>query len=93
MFMQRHLDIASDFGRARVAGAPAGSDEVQAIAQRQYEWVTESWQGRRPTAAQFTSLGQMYVDDPRFIAKYDKHGAGTAVLVRDAMAVYAERNL
>lgn len=35
----------------------------------------------------------MYVDDPRFTANYDKYGEGTASLVRDAMKVYAERNL
>jgi hypothetical protein len=35
----------------------------------------------------------MYVADPRFTANYDRHGDGTAVLVRDAMRVYAERNL
>ena len=40
-----------------------------------------------------TGLGEMYVADPRFTVNYDKHGTGTAVLVRDALAIYAERNL
>jgi hypothetical protein len=34
----------------------------------------------------------MYAD-PRFTANYDKHGEGTAEFIRDAMKVYAERNL
>jgi DNA-binding transcriptional MerR regulator len=92
-FQQRQLDIAADFGRAHAAGRPPGDEQVQAIVRRQYEWVTVGWQGRRPTAEQFAGLGQMYVADPRFTVNYDKHGEGTAAFVRDAMAVYAERNL
>lgn len=92
-FQQRQADIAADFGRAHQEGRAAEDDEVQAIAQRQYDWVSIGWQGRSPTAEQFTGLGRMYVDDPRFTANYDKHGVGTATFVRDAMRVYAERNL
>jgi DNA-binding transcriptional MerR regulator len=92
-FMRRHLDIAADFGRSHAAGQPVDSEEVQAIARRHYEWITVGWQGRRPTAEQYTGLGQAYVDDPRFTVNYDQHGEGTAVFVRDAMAAYAQRNL
>ncbi|MBB4932001.1 DNA-binding transcriptional MerR regulator [Lipingzhangella halophila] len=92
-FQRQQREIASDFGAALTAGRSPDSDEVQAIAQRQYEWVTLGWQGRNPTAEQFAGLGQMYVDDPRFTATYDRHGAGTAAFVRDTMRVYAEREL
>lgn len=47
----------------------------------------------KPTKEYVTGLGRMYVDDPRFTVNYDQHGEGTALLVRDAMKVYAERNL
>lgn len=90
---QRRLDIAADFGAAHAAGRSPDSDEVQAITRRQYEWVTVGWQGKRLTAEQFAGLGQLYVDDPRFTANYDKHGGGTAAFIRDAMTLYAERNL
>ena len=33
----------------------------------------------------------MYVDDERFGRNYDQHAPGTAVLVRDALRVYADR--
>lgn len=92
-FQQRQLDIARDFGEACAAGLSADSAEVQAIAQRQFDWICVGWQGRRPTAESFVGLGQMYVDDPRFTANYDIHGVGTALFVRDAMKVYAEQNL
>ncbi|MFB4475362.1 MerR family transcriptional regulator [Virgibacillus sp. SK37] len=40
----------------------------------------------------FKGLGQMYVDDERFTKNIDKFGEGLAKFMRDAMAVYAERN-
>ncbi|MBD0322181.1 MAG: MerR family transcriptional regulator [Aldersonia sp.] len=92
-FQQRHLDIAADYGRARAGGLAPDSDEVQAIAQRHYDWIAIGWQGRKPTAEAFTGLGQMYVDDPRFRENYDVHGAGTAEFVRDAMEAYARARL
>ncbi|MGW6658400.1 MerR family transcriptional regulator [Rhodococcus sp. NPDC055024] len=91
--LQNQADIAEAFGTALTAGLSADSDDVQSITQRQFEWIKIGWQGRTPSADAFTRLGQMYVDDPRFTANYDKYGEGTAVLVRDAMKVYAERNL
>ncbi len=92
-FQNEQHAIGSDFAAALAAGKSPDSDDAQAIAQRQYDWLTRGWQGRNPTAEQFVGLGQMYVDDPRFMATYDSNGEGTAVFVRDAMKVYAERNL
>jgi DNA-binding transcriptional MerR regulator len=87
---QQQLDIARDFGLAHRAGWTAESLEVQALAERQVEWLALM---TRPTKAYVIGLGRMYVDDPRFTANYDRHGVGTAVLVRDAMIRYAEANL
>ncbi|WP_306363295.1 MerR family transcriptional regulator [Nocardia sp. CC227C] len=92
-FQQTQLDIAADYGRAHAAGLPVDSEEVQAITQRHYEWVAVGWQGRRPEAEAFVGLGEMYVADPRFAVNYDKHGAGTAAYVRDAMKAYADARL
>jgi DNA-binding transcriptional MerR regulator len=89
-FQQQQLDIARDFGRAYLAGEAADSDEAQAITQRQFEWLSITTD---PTKEYFIGLGEMYVADPRFAANYDRHGEGTAAFVRDAMRVYAERNL
>ncbi|KAA0024652.1 MerR family transcriptional regulator [Antrihabitans cavernicola] len=91
-FQQRQIDIATDFANARKAGLAADSDEVQAITQRQYDWITVGWGGKKPEACAFEGLGQMYVDDSRFTANYDDpHGPGTAAFIRDAMKVYADR--
>jgi DNA-binding transcriptional MerR regulator len=96
-WLDAQLQIAADFGRASVAGLAADSDEVQAITQRQFEWLrgmpgTPGYPNG-PTKQYFVGLGEMYVADERFGKNYDKHGEGTALLVRDAMAVYAERRL
>ena len=83
---QEQRDIAAAFDAARTAGHPADSDEVQAITRRLHEWL------RGPVATvskgYFAGLGQLYVDDSR----YGFEGA-TAEFVRDAMKIYAERNL
>ena len=89
-FQQQQLAIARDFARARTAGVPADCDEAQAIARRQVDWLSVTM---RPTRSYVSGLGEMYVADPRFAANYDRHGAGTAAFVRDAMKIYAERNL
>lgn len=92
-FQQRQADIATDYAAAHQAGESPSGDVAQAITQRHYHWVTIGWQGKRPSAEYFAGLGEMYVADPRFTANYDKHGAGTAAFVRDAMKAYAELNL
>ncbi|MFD6759734.1 MerR family transcriptional regulator [Streptomyces roseolus] len=89
-FMKTQAAIARDFGAAAAAGLAADSDEVQALARRQYAWLSVT---TAPTKEYLIGLGQMYVDDPRFTKNYDRHGEGTAVLVRDALTVWAERNL
>ncbi|WP_106495222.1 MerR family transcriptional regulator [Lentibacillus sp. Marseille-P4043] len=40
----------------------------------------------------FKGLGQMYVEDDRFTKNIDQFGEGLAVFMRDAMAVYADKN-
>ncbi|MFF8280537.1 MerR family transcriptional regulator [Streptomyces lateritius] len=89
-FVDQQAGIARDFAAAAGQGLAADSDEVQAITRRHIDWLSIT---TTPTKEYVIGLGQMYVDDPRFTANYDKHGEGTAVLVRDAMKVYAERNL
>lgn len=39
----------------------------------------------------YRGLGQMYADDPRFTAYYDKFRPGLAVWLRDAIVVYCDR--
>ncbi|MEV7090598.1 TipAS antibiotic-recognition domain-containing protein [Streptomyces sp. NPDC093085] len=89
-FQERHEAIARDWGSAKAAGYGPESDEAQEIARRHCAWLSVTME---PTRAYVIGVTAMYVEDPRFAANYDKYGEGTAVLVRDAMKVYAERHL
>jgi MerR family transcriptional regulator, thiopeptide resistance regulator len=89
-FQRQQQEIAADYGRAQQAGKAPDSAEVQAITRRHVEWLSIT---TTPTKEYLIGLGEMYVSDPRFTANYDQHGTGTAVLVRDAMRVYADQNL
>ncbi|MET9360160.1 MerR family transcriptional regulator [Streptomyces sp. NPDC006632] len=89
-FRREHDDIARDWGRACADGAAVDGEAAQDIARRHVAWLSTTTDIGR---SYVTGLGRMYVDDPRFAATYDRHGEGTAVFVRDALAVYAERHL
>lgn len=95
-FIAEQEQIARDFAQARSEHATPDDARAQRVAQRQFDWLSQSatGTGQGPvTAEYFTGLAQMYVADPRFAANYDRFGVGTAEFVRDAMLVYAERNL
>jgi len=92
-FMETQIAVAQAYTDAHSRGLDPAGEEAQAITARHYEWVAAGWQGRRPTGEEFSGLGQMYVDDPRFTAHYDSSRPGTAAFVREAMQVFAERNL
>jgi MerR family transcriptional regulator, thiopeptide resistance regulator len=91
---------AEGLGKAWIAAAQAGidpaGDEAQAVAQRHFDWLrsipgTPGGGTTGPTKEYFVGLGEMYVADERFAVNYG--GAEGATFVRDAMKVYAERNL
>jgi len=88
--MRMHEEIVEALGAAIRVKFAADSDEVQEIAARHYAWVSVFW---TPNAEQYRSLTQMYVDDERFRMNYDEVAPGAAALLRDAAAIYAEREL
>lgn len=95
-WQEKQKSLAADWSRAADAGIDPASDEAQTLAQRQFEWLrgipgTSGGGVAGPTKEYFTGLGELYVADARFGANYGgQHGAE---FVRDAMAVYAARNL
>lgn len=88
--LRESQEIASGFASAMTAGASASDDAVQRLVARHHAQVRTFW---TPDATSFASLGQMYVDDPRFTATYDAVAPGLAVYIRDAMAVFAANRL
>ena len=95
-WMQRQKQLGSDWIEAATRGTDPASEEAQALAQRQFDWLrgipgTPGGGASGPTKEYFVGLAEMYVADERFAANYG--GAEGASFVRDAMKVYADRNL
>lgn len=94
-WQSRQQALLDDWKDAATRGVAPDSDEAQALARRQYDWLsgipgTPQTDGH-PTKEYFVGLGEMYVADDRFGANYG--GVEGATFVRDALAVYAEQNL
>lgn len=66
-------------------GDPAG-ELAQKAAELHKQWLTFYWDGYSKEA--HAGLAQMYVDDQRFKAYYDKEQPGTAEFLRDAILIY-----
>ena len=75
---------------AELMGQPISAPAVQTAIARQHAWIENFY----PCPAEmFRGLGQMYADDPRFAATYEKAKPGLAVFMRDAMMYYADHTL
>ena len=79
-----------DLAAAMRAGVIVDDPAVQDTVARHHAWVSRFWTSGRDA---YVGLGQMYVDDERFIAAYDAVSPGLAGYLRDAIAVYAEQRL
>ena len=95
-FKERIAQLGADWMDAATRGVDPSSDEAQALAQRQFDYLagipgTPGGGTTGPPKAYFVGLGEMYVADPRFAKNYG--GEAGATFVRDAMNVYADRNL
>ena len=95
-FKERVTRLGADWMDAATRGIDPSSEEAQALAQRQFDYLagipgTPGGGTTGPTKEYFVGLGEMYVADERFAANYG--GAENATFVRDAMRVYAEKHL
>jgi DNA-binding transcriptional MerR regulator len=78
-------EINSTLAKAFNTGDPAG-DLAQKAADLHKKWLTFYWNEYSKEA--HAGLAQMYVDDERFTAYYDKEHPGTAAFLRDAIHIY-----
>lgn len=95
-FQQHAAQLGADWAAAGERGIAPDGHEAQQLAQRHFEWLsgmpgTPQTADGRPTAQYYLGLADMYVADERFARNYG--GTEGARFVRDAMRVYAERNL
>lgn len=82
---QLAADIMAALGEAFKTGDPAG-ELAQKAADMHRRWLSYYWDSYTKEA--HAGLAQMYVDDERFTAYYDKQQPGTAVFLRDAIHIY-----
>lgn len=95
-WMLRQQQLGADWTQAAARGTDPDSAEAQALAQRQFDWLrgipgTPGGRAEGPSKEHFVGLAQLYVTDERFAATYG--GTAGATFVRDAMVVFADRNL
>ncbi|RTL66845.1 MAG: MerR family transcriptional regulator [Pseudonocardiaceae bacterium] len=88
--MAEGADVNARVAALMQAGTPVDDAAVQAAVADHHAWVRHFWE---PNREAYIGLGELYVDDPRFTASIDETAPGLAVYLRDAMRVYAEREL
>jgi MerR family transcriptional regulator, thiopeptide resistance regulator len=72
------------------AGHAPGDAEVLDVLDGHYRWISGSW---TPNRESYTGLGDLYADDPRFRANFDRTDPRLAEFMRAAMAAYAQERL
>ncbi|QOR67875.1 MerR family transcriptional regulator [Cytobacillus suaedae] len=78
-------ELSETLAAAFKTGDPAG-ELAQKAAEMHKNWLTFYWAEYSKDA--HAGLAQMYVDDERFTAYYDKEQPGTAEFLRDAIYIY-----
>jgi DNA-binding transcriptional MerR regulator len=82
-------DVLSTLDEAFNTGDPAG-ELAQKAADLHRRWLNFYWDSYTKEA--HAGVAQMYVDDERFTAFYDKKKPGTAEFLRDAILIYTGMN-
>jgi DNA-binding transcriptional MerR regulator len=82
--------IGNDIKNAYEGGFPPDSDEAQAATDRHFRQINDRFY--TCSTDLYRNLAEMWVADPRFKATYEKMAEGLAEYVRDAVAVYCDRN-
>lgn len=72
------------------AGGAPDSPQALDVMDEHYRGVARFW---TPDRTSYTNLGQLYVDNPEFKARYDAKAFGLAEYLRDATAAYATHRL
>ena len=87
---QRGEAITKTMAAVFLAKAEPNSDACQAIVANHFNWIAAFWQ---PNQTSYIGLGEMYLQDPRFMAHYEDYAPGLAAYMCAAMRFFAEANL
>ena len=89
-FKDEGEQINKDLADAMIKDVKPGSEEVQVLIQRHYNWVNHFW---TPTKETYSGLAQMYLDHPDFRAFYNKYQPNLVEYIVDAMRIFIDRKL
>lgn len=84
-FIRLEQEVLNSLAEAYKTGDPA-SEIAQKTADLHKQWLNFTWPSYSKEA--HAGLAQMYVDDERFAAYYDKAQPGAAEFLRDAINIY-----
>lgn len=84
-FEKLSIEVLDTLEAAMETKDPAG-DLAQKACELHKKWLTFTWKDYSKEA--HVGLAQMYVDDERFTAYYDKRKPGMAEFLRDAILIY-----
>ncbi|MBW5469772.1 MerR family transcriptional regulator [Brevibacillus formosus] len=85
---QLNEELHETLAQAFATGDPA-HELAQKAADIHRQWLSFYWDSYSKEA--HAGVVQMYVDDPRFTAYYDKEQPGVAAFLRDAVAIYTSK--
>ncbi|MCE0450767.1 MerR family transcriptional regulator [Brevibacillus sp. AF8] len=83
-----NAELHETLSQAFSTGDPA-HELAQKAADLHRQWLSFYWDSYSKEA--HAGVAQMYVDDPRFTAYYDKEQPGVAEFLRDAVAIYTSK--
>lgn len=83
--------VLTTLAAAVAEGDPAGP-AAQKTAALHKEWLCKTWGTAKYNGQAHKNLAQMYVDDERFAAYYEKAAPGGAAMLRDAVAWYVDHS-
>ncbi|MBY0088504.1 MerR family transcriptional regulator [Brevibacillus brevis] len=83
-----NAELHETLAQAFSTGDPA-HELAQKAADLHRQWLSFYWDTYSKEA--HAGVAQMYVDDPRFTAYYDKEQPGVAEFLRDAVAIYTSK--
>lgn len=86
--MQTLAEEINETLKAALATKDPAGELAQKACTLHKEWLKCTWPSYSPEAHK--GLAQMYVDDERFTAYYDKIAPGCAVFLRDAIMIYCK---
>ncbi len=89
-FQAEQREMEAEIAKQLRQGLPADCDAVGAIMRRWWDWVGECW-NHEPTPEAFAGLGQLYLDNPEFTARYEAIAPGLTEYLAEAMRAFVAR--